>query len=86
MRYVCPKDVQEMLLQYARKVNCKKWVAKHEYEELKEVFGWSRLFRCCAKRRRKIGLKSIGMLPDNYSWKEAGCSKKTLRHWLVGRK
>ena len=36
MRYVCPKDVKKMLLQQARTVYWKKWVAKHEHEELKE--------------------------------------------------
>ena len=36
MRYVCPKDVKQMLLQRARTVYWKKWRAKNEYEELKE--------------------------------------------------
>ena len=36
MRYVCPKDVKKMLLKQARSAYCKKWAAKHEYEELKE--------------------------------------------------
>ena len=36
MRYVCPKDVNKMLLQQARTVHWKKWAAKHENEELKE--------------------------------------------------
>ena len=34
MKKVCPKDVKNMLLQQARIVYWKKWVAKHEYEEL----------------------------------------------------
>ena len=36
MRYVCPKDLEKMLLQQAGKVCWKTWAAKHEYEELKE--------------------------------------------------
>ena len=36
LKYVCPKDVKNMLLQQARTVYWKKWAAKHEYEELKE--------------------------------------------------
>ena len=54
MRYVCPKDVKKMLVQEARSVRWKKWAAKHEYEELKEVFGWSGLWLCYERKRRKI--------------------------------
>ena len=36
MRFVCPKDVKQMLVQTACSVYWKKWAAKHEYEELKE--------------------------------------------------
>ena len=36
MRHDCPKDVKKMLLKQARSTYCKKWAAKHEYEELKE--------------------------------------------------
>ena len=36
MRYVCPKDERSKLLQQAKTACWKKWVAKHEYEELKE--------------------------------------------------
>ena len=36
MRYVCPKDVKKMLVQWARSENWKKWAVKHEYEELRE--------------------------------------------------
>ena len=36
MRYVCPEDVKNMLLQQGRTVYWKKWAAKHEYEELIE--------------------------------------------------
>ena len=36
MRFVCPKDVEKMLVQRARSVYWKKWEAKHEQEELKE--------------------------------------------------
>ena len=35
MRYVCPNDVEKMLLQQAKSVYWKKWAAKHEYEELR---------------------------------------------------
>ena len=35
MRYVGPEDVRKVLLQQARSAYCKKWTAKHEYEELK---------------------------------------------------
>ena len=73
MRYVCPKDVKKMLLQQARTVYWKKWAAKHEYEELKERFGWSWLWRCCARKRRKFGLKNIEMLRGSCFWKEVGC-------------
>ena len=37
MRYVCPRDVKKMLVQQARSVRWKKWAAKHENEELKEL-------------------------------------------------
>ena len=37
MRAVCPQDVKQVLLKRARMVYWKKWAAKHEYEELKEV-------------------------------------------------
>ena len=63
MRYVCAEHVKKMLLQQARTVYWKKWAAKHEYEELKEGI-WGRLWRCCAKGRRKSGLKSIETLPE----------------------
>ena len=33
MKYVCPRDVEKMLVQRARSVN---WAAQHEQEELKE--------------------------------------------------
>ena len=36
MRFVCRKDVQQMLVQRARSVYWKNWVAKHEHEGLKE--------------------------------------------------
>ena len=36
MRSVCPKDVKKMLLQQARSLYWKKWVAKHECTELME--------------------------------------------------
>ena len=36
MRYVCPKDVKNILVQRARPVSWKKWAAKHEQEEPKE--------------------------------------------------
>ena len=43
MRYVCPKDVKNMLLQQAR-------TAKHQQEEFEErVFGWSRPWHCCGR-------------------------------------
>ena len=34
MRFVCPKDVEKMLVQRARSVYWKKCAAEHEYEEL----------------------------------------------------
>ena len=36
MRYVCPKDVKNMLLKQARSTCWRKWEVNHEYEELKE--------------------------------------------------
>ena len=36
MRFVCPRDVEKMLVQRARSVYRKKWAAKHEHEDLKE--------------------------------------------------
>ena len=59
----------------------KMWAAKHEYEELKEVFGWSQaLLRKKTKEEwtdkqrnvaRKLGTGRI-----------LG-AEETLRHWLV---
>ena len=37
MRYVCPREVKNMLLQRARTVYWKTWAAKQECEELKEA-------------------------------------------------
>ena len=39
MRYVCPKDVKNILLTQARSTSWKKWAAKHEYEDVKEGIG-----------------------------------------------
>ena len=39
MTYVCPRDVKNMLVLWARSVYWKKWAAKHEQEELK-VGAW----------------------------------------------
>ena len=61
-----------MLLQRAWTVFWKEWAAKHEYEELKEVSGWSWIWLCCARRWRKSGLKSIEMWPEIWFWNEAG--------------
>ena len=36
MRYICPKDVKNMLLGQVRSTYWRKWAAKHENEELKE--------------------------------------------------
>ena len=36
MRYVCRKDVKNMLLRQARSTYWRKWAAKHENEDLKE--------------------------------------------------
>ena len=36
MRYVCPKNVKNMLLKHARSAYWKKWAAKHDYQKLKE--------------------------------------------------
>ena len=52
MRYVCPKDVKNMLLQRAWTVHWKKWVAKHEIEELKEG-SWLEPALALLRRRRK---------------------------------
>ena len=38
---------------------------------------------CCARRRTKSGLRSIETLPENWTWKEAGCRKDSST--LVGR-
>ena len=35
MRYVCPEDVEKMLLQRTRTVYWKKWTSKYNYGELK---------------------------------------------------
>ena len=83
VRYVCPKDVKKMLVQQARSVYWKKWAAKHACEELKEVFGWSRLWPCCARKQKKTCQKSIEMWPENWFWKEVGCRRSFST--LVGR-
>ena len=36
VRYVCPKDVKNMLMKQAQSIYWRKWAAKHEYEELKQ--------------------------------------------------
>ena len=36
MRFLCPRNVNKMLVQRARSVFWEKWAAEHEYEELKE--------------------------------------------------
>ena len=52
MRYVCPKDVEKMLVQRARSVYWKKWAAKHEKEELKEGT-WLEPWPALARKREK---------------------------------
>ena len=61
MRYVCPKDVKKMLVQQARSVYWKKRAAKHGYEKLKEGI-WLGSGYVAKEKRRKSGLRSIGML------------------------
>ena len=57
-----------MLLQQAGIVYWKKWAAKRECEELKESI-WL--------RRRKGGLKNTETWPENWYWKEVGCSRNS---------
>ena len=82
MRYVCPKDVKKMLLKHTRSAYWKKWVTKHEYEELKEGIWLEPALALLRKKRRKSGLKSIEKLQENYFWKEAVCRKDSST--LVG--
>ena len=70
--YVCPKDVQKMLVQRARSVYWKNWAAKHEYEESKREHGSNQGWLSCARKR---GLKSIAVWPGRSSWKEVGRKK-----------
>ena len=74
MTYVCPKDVKNMLVQRARSVYWKKWVAKHEYEELKEG-AWLELGLVLVRKRKETGLKSIDMWSGRSSWKVVGRKK-----------
>ena len=83
MRYVCPKDVKKMLMKQAGSAFWRKWVAKHEYEELKEVSGSSQFWFCSEGKRRRKGLTSIATFPENWFWKEAGCRKDSST--LVGQ-
>ena len=78
MRFVCPKDVKKMLLQQTRSPCWKKWVAKHECAELKEVMWLER-----KKTNEEWTEKSIETLPENWFWKEAGCREDPST--LVGR-
>ena len=36
MRFACPRDGKQKLVQKARSVYWKNWAAKHDYEELRE--------------------------------------------------
>ena len=65
MRYVCPKDVKKMLVQQARSAYWKKRAAKHGYEKLKEGI-WLGSGYVANEKRRKSGLRSIGMLRGSY--------------------
>ena len=58
MRTVCPKDAKKMLLKRARQGYWKRWVAKHEYDELKEGV-WLEPRPCREKRRAKLGHQGI---------------------------
>ena len=62
MRLVSPQDVKKMLRTQTRTTHCKKWAAKHEYEELKEGV-WFDLIKTHAAKENlvKIGQKSTVM-------------------------
>ena len=83
MRYVCPKDVKKMLLQWARTVHWKKWAAKHEIEELKEgvYTGLNHVVRV-SNHRKKLKNEKHRNVAKNASGRRLGAAK-TLRHWLV---
>ena len=64
---VCPKDGKKLLLKQARTTFWKNWAAKHFYEQLKEVFGWSRHWLCC-KGGRRSGLTNVVMSQESWFW------------------
>ena len=84
MVFVCPKDVEKMLVQGARSVYWKKWAAKHEYEELREG---ALLYPGLTLLRKKV--------KENWTEKHRNVARKIffgrrldpkeiIRHWLVG--
>ena len=72
MRFLCPRDVNKMLVQRARSVFWEKWAAEHEYEELKEGV-WLEpapaLLRKKVREKRTVKLRNVAR---KISWKEGG--------------
>ena len=74
MRFVCPRDIEKVLVQRARSVYWKKWAAKHEHEKLKEG-AWLEpaLASSLAKESKtEMGPKSIVMWSARSSWRVVG--------------
>ena len=64
MRYVCPKDVRNMLSRQARVSQLEEGVAKHEYEELKEELALALL----RKKTKEEWTENIEMLREKHFW------------------
>ena len=81
MRYVCPKDVINMLLGQARSTFWRKWAAKHGNEELKEGI-WLEPAMALLRKQTKEGWTDKHRNTARNLVLEGGCVK-TLRHSLV---
>ena len=86
MRFVCPRDVKNMLLQRARSVYWNKWAAKLEHEELKEGAWLEPDPALLRKKVKENWNERIVMWPERSSWKEVGRKRDFVRYWLVGCK
>ena len=84
MRNVCPRDVENMLVQRTRSAYWKKCAGKAQTGRAERgKHGSNQLWLFCERKRKGFGLRSIVMWPEGSSWKEVG--RKREYSILAGR-
>ena len=80
------KGRQKKLVQRARSVYWKNWVAKHEYEELKEGT-WLEPGLALVRKKEKGDWteKASTCGQEDFVWKKVGRKKKNVRFLMVGQ-